>query len=253
MKSNVGFFPMKLQKERQEQMQEILKLEEFQGKSVIERQLLISQNPLKFSKLASYKMLNTSISVYEKSCLKIIKISDDIDYNFLLTDTRNVQFFGIFSQFLGLTILEVMPITPKYIIALLKLDDENNRQPSMHAKNSFWDKKFPGLFIVNHKSKLYKQQDLLFEFKKIINENPIIKENKKDIYLLEKKLTLKYYSNEDLYYYPIYELKTKEQVHLINAMLHSQTYKYVAYSKGKDLLKAIETIKLYNIYRVEEG
>ncbi|MDQ7982660.1 MAG: DUF4238 domain-containing protein [Spiroplasma sp.] len=254
IKFNVGFLPKKLENKWQEQMQEISELlEKSHSKPLIEEEFLVNQNLLEFSQFSSNQILNNSISVYVNSCLKIIKIRDDIDYNFLLTDNRNVQFFGTsYSKLLGLTILQVMPITPRYIIAFLRLDYIDKSQPSMFAKGSFWDEKFLGLFVVNHKTELHRKKECLFELEKIINENSKIKENKKNIRLLEQELIPKYYSNKDLYYYPIYELTTKEQVHLINGMLHSQTYKYVAYSKGKDLLKAIETIKLHDIYRIED-
>jgi|GEM_PF-3994172 len=144
-----------------------------------------------------------------------------------------------------------MPISPKYAIGVLRLNDFDNTKPSIYAKGSIWYEKFPGLFEVNHKFELKNQKKFFKELSKELQKNPKILNDKLGFFL-NQSLVIKHSTNEDTYSYPIYELTTKDQVHLVNAMLHSQTYKYVSYLKGKDLLKAIETIKKYNIYRVED-
>jgi len=40
-------------------------------------------------------ILSSILSFNNKSCLKIIKINDKISYNFLLTDNRSVEFYGL--------------------------------------------------------------------------------------------------------------------------------------------------------------
>lgn len=239
IKNNTGFLPKRLE--------------------IIWEKWLATEQP-KFAKkdkskvFESDNLLFSSIfNVNHSSCLKIIKINEKINYNFLLTDSRNVQFFGTsYSEIYGWPILELMSITPRYAIALLKLNILDHSQSDIFAKGSLWDKKFPGLFIVNQEWELNQQQKFLAELEKQLNDNPKIEENEWDLRCLERDLALKNSTNKDLYYYPIYELNTNEQVHLINAMLHSQTYKYVSYLKREDLSKAIETIKLHDIYRIED-
>lgn len=238
IKNNTGFLPERLK--------------------IILEKLLKTEQP-KFTKKDKSKvfepdnlLFSSIFNVNHNSCLKIIRINENINSNFLLTDSRNVQFFGTsYSKIYGWPILELMPITPKYAIALLKLNIIDHRQPDIFAKDSFWDKKFPGLFVVNQEWELNQQQKFLDDWEKQISKNPKIGEDALSLQDLENDLRIKYSTNKDLYYYPIYELNTNEQVHLINAMLHSQTYKYVSYVKSKDLSKAIETIKLHDIYRIE--
>lgn len=254
IKSNIGFLPKKLENEYLKQMEGISKLlEKYQPKTLIEAKLLVEQYPNEFSKFSVKKILNNSISIFINSCLKIIKINENISYNFLLTDCRHVQFFDkSYSKLFGWTILELMPISPRYAIAFLRLNEMDKSQPSVYAKNSLWDLKFPGLFEVNHKVKLKHHHHLFSELKIKLSTMSKEEQNELNTALLHNSLLNKYLTNEDLYYYSVYELTNNEQVHLINGMLHSQTYKYVAYLKGKDLLKAIETIELYDIFRIEE-
>lgn len=237
IKSNPGFLPEKLE----------LRFNKYKNEA---KQIIEGNKKISFE--SDNVILSSILSFNNKSCLKIIKINDKISYNFLLTDNRSVEFYGLPpSNIYAWPILTIMPISPKYAIGVLRLNDFDNTKPSIYAKGSIWYEKFPGLFEVNHKFELKNQKKFFKELSKELQKNPKILNDKLGFFL-NQSLVIKHSTNEDTYSYPIYELTTKDQVHLVNAMLHSQTYKYVSYLKGKDLLKAIETIKKYNIYRVED-
>ncbi|QEH61695.1 hypothetical protein SCHIN_v1c04980 [Spiroplasma chinense] len=155
-----------------------------------------------------------------------IRISDDLDKNFLYSDAQLVEFYGTkISEVSRTPILWAKIINPKNAIVYVIKDIPFNNDKSVFAKETFWDLELPKIFDAKNRF-----------IPKDKNNSPYTRKN----------------SNEDQYIFDKHLLVSDRQVDLINAMFLSQAQKEVVYVDEKDLKSAFKTIKEENIYRIED-